>query len=379
METRRRRRGDRKRSSFGCSASARYSAGDWQRMLGPEPEQEVEPLVARRTHPPGGRSRRLETTGRRPCSTSSAAKSSPPCTRRRHHVRRRASARPGRASRRPIRACARRPCRDPPTPVVDTTNARSRDAVSCVGTSTGTSFEFRLTPSSKRWTSGLKPMRSIVVLERALGDDENGVGRRHEALELRCRRRRQARDDDRADLPDAEYGLEPVHGGARHHDHAVAGADASLAECERPDSGALRDLAELTVLDDPVASEEGQRAPLRIARERLHDVAGEVEAIGDLPAAVDERGAEGKLERRAGRARFHARGACRCEDLSRPSHYRPEWARAECESCDCAETSRSSRDRARRRTARAAKGAQGAGSHPPPRAPRCVWGSEGAC
>ena len=137
-------------------------------------------------------------------------------------------------------------------------------------------------------------------LERALGDDENGVGGRHESLELRRRRRRQARDDDRADLPGAEDGLEPVHGAARHHDDAVAGADASLAERDRPDRRALRDLAERAVLDDPVAAEEGQSAPLRVARKRLDDVAREVEAIGDLPAAVDERGAEGKLERRAG-------------------------------------------------------------------------------
>ena len=60
------------------------------------------------------------------------------------------------------------------------------------------------------------------------------------------------------------------------------------------------------VLDDAVLPEERQRAALRIARERLDDVAREVEAIGNLPAAVDERRSEGELERRAGQRRCRA-------------------------------------------------------------------------
>ena len=74
-----------------------------------------------------------------------------------------------------------------------------------------------------------------------------------------------------------------------------------------------------------------ERATFGIAGQRLDDVAREVEAVGDLPASVDERGTQGKLERRAGRL-VTPGGAFRCEDLSRLSHYRPESAGAECES-----------------------------------------------
>ena len=138
------------------------------------------------------------------------------------------------------------------------------------------------------------------VLERALGDDEDRVGRRHEALELRGRRRRCRWHHDTADLPDAENRLEPVNGASGHHDHAVAGAHVLLAQDRCPHCGALGDLHERPVLDDPLVAEEGQRAPLRIQRERLDDVTREVEPIGDLPAAVEKGGAQRKLERRAG-------------------------------------------------------------------------------
>ncbi len=52
--------------------------------------------------------------------------------------------------------------RGPAAPEVDTMKARSREAVSCVGTSTGTSFEFRRTPSVKSWMSGVKPIFPMV-------------------------------------------------------------------------------------------------------------------------------------------------------------------------------------------------------------------------
>ena len=54
------------------------------------------------------------------------------------------------------------------------------------------------------------------------------------------------------------------------------------------------------MLDHAFLAERRQRAALRVARERLDDVAREVEAVRDLPAAVDEGGAEGELERRQG-------------------------------------------------------------------------------
>ena len=85
-----------------------------------------------------------------------------------------------------------------------------------------------------------------------------------------------------------------------HDDDAVAGADLALAEAVAqtvaPSAISMNERCSMM----PVAREERQRAALGIARERLDDVAREVEAIGDLPAAVDERRAEGKLERRAG-------------------------------------------------------------------------------
>ena len=139
------------------------------------------------------------------------------------------------------------------------------------------------------------------LLERALGDDEDGVRRRHEAFELRRRRRRRARDDDSTHLPDPEDRLEPVHGAAREHDDAIAGADLALAEGRGPDGRAFGDLEERAVLDDALAREERECAALRIARERLDDVAGEVETIRDLPATVDERRAQGELQGRAGK------------------------------------------------------------------------------
>ena len=161
VETSRRSRGERKRSSFGCSASARYSAGDWQRMLGPSRKS---------------RSRRSSASNC-PCwRTTSAPRDQGPTTV--FHI---VSAAAGSevhqtASPRPTssqcsawtRVAKTEPCvcatsfRVPPTPPVEAMNARSREAVSAVGTFSGTSFELRRSPSSKRWTSGEKPMRSIV-------------------------------------------------------------------------------------------------------------------------------------------------------------------------------------------------------------------------
>ena len=172
--------------------------------------------------------------------------------------------------------------------------------MSCVGTSTGTSFELRFAPSSKRWTSGVKPIRSIVC-----SSERSATTRTASVF-----------DTTRSSCDDVVVGK---HGTTtpptfqvprmassqstvlpRDHDHAIAGADASLAQSERPDRRTFGDLAERAVLDDPLAREERQRTALGIARECLDDVAREVEAIGDLPAAVDERRSQRKLERRAG-------------------------------------------------------------------------------
>jgi hypothetical protein len=47
-------------------------------------------------------------------------------------------------------------------------------------------------------------------------------------------------------------------------------------------------LLERPVLDDPVRPDERERSTLRIRSQYLDDVAGEVEAIGDAPAALDQ-------------------------------------------------------------------------------------------
>jgi hypothetical protein len=54
------------------------------------------------------------------------------------------------------------------------------------------------------------------------------------------------------------------------------------------------------VLDDPFLAERRQRTALGVARERLDDVAREVEAIRNLPATVHEGRTQGELERRHG-------------------------------------------------------------------------------
>ena len=161
MATRRRKRGERNRSSLGCSARTRYSAGDWQRMLGPSRKR---------------RSSR-SSASKSPCwRTVSAPRDHGPMTvfhivsgEVESVVHQTASPRPTSSQCSAwSRVANTEPCvwatslRVPPTPLVGTTNARSRAAVSCVGTSVGTSFELRLTPSSKRWNSCVKPIRSIV-------------------------------------------------------------------------------------------------------------------------------------------------------------------------------------------------------------------------
>ena len=137
-------------------------------------------------------------------------------------------------------------------------------------------------------------------LERALGDHECSVGGRDLALEHGCGDARHARHDHRARLHHAEHDLEPVHRIAGNDDHSVAGRDAVLTERRRPQRGAVGDLEEVPVLDHAFLPERRERAALRVARQRLDDVAREVEAVGNLPAAVDESRSQGELERRQG-------------------------------------------------------------------------------
>jgi hypothetical protein len=54
------------------------------------------------------------------------------------------------------------------------------------------------------------------------------------------------------------------------------------------------------VLDHALATERRERASLGIAAERLDHVSREVEAVGNLPAAVDESRPERDFERREG-------------------------------------------------------------------------------
>ena len=179
--------------------------------------------------------------------------------------------------------------------------ARSREAVSCVA-ATGMSFELRF--STRAVVEEVDVGREAHLLdrrlERALGDDERRVGRRDHALEHRGGDARHARHDDGARLHRPEHDLEPVDGVAGNDDDAVARRDAVLAERRRPDGGAVGDLEEAPVLDHAFLPERRERAALRVARQRLDDVAGEVEAVGNLPAAVDEGRSEGELERRQG-------------------------------------------------------------------------------
>ena len=190
--------------------------------------------------------------------------------------------------------------REPPTPLVETMNARSREAESCEGTSAGTSFEFRFVPSSKRWTSGLKPMRSIVC------SSERSATTRTASVD----------DTSRSSCDGVVVGAHGTTTPPIFHVPRTASSQSTvlpaitMTRSPEPTLRSRRAAAqrvapseishERAVLDDAFAREERQRAALGIARKRLDDVAGEVEAIGDLPATVDERRAQGELERRAG-------------------------------------------------------------------------------
>ena len=94
-----------------------------------------------------------------------------------------------------------------------------------------------------------------------------------------------------------EHDLEPVDGATRDDDDAIARADALLAQRRSPTAAPSASSHEGAGLDDAVGAEERQGAAPGVACERLDDVLREVEAVGDLPAAVDERGAQGELER----------------------------------------------------------------------------------
>ena len=217
-------------------------------------------------------------------------------------------------------------------------------------------------------------------LEGVLRDHQRRVRRRHDALEPRRGHQRRAWHDDGSRLHDSENGLEPVDGAVRNDDDAVADADAALAKCGRPDGCALGDLQERSGLDHAVLGEDRERAPLRIPCECLDDVAREVEPVGNLPAAVDERRPKRELQRRAGqlvRARPAFADANAFHDQTIID---PKWSEAEPESRDCGESGGArSRRRARARTARPPAAAREDGIRLLPRAPQCVCGSVDAC
>ena len=190
--------------------------------------------------------------------------------------------------------------RVPPTPLVETTNARSREAVSWVGTSTGRPWNSAWLRRRRDGAPARNPMRSIVG-----SNDRSAMTRTASVF-----------DTTRSSSDDVVVGahgrrlrrsstcrgrLRASRRCSKRPRPTIAGAYPALAESDRPHRRTLRDLAEQAVLDDPLVAEEGERATLGIARQRLDDVAREVEAVGDLPAPVDERRTQGKLERRAGR------------------------------------------------------------------------------
>jgi hypothetical protein len=112
--------------------------------------------------------------------------------------------------------------REPPTPLVEMMNARSRDA-GVVRRRLGTSFELRFWPWLVQVDVGREAHLRRSSLERVLADDEGGVGRRHDALQHGRGDGRHARDDDGSGLQCSEDDLEPVDGRPADHEHAISG------------------------------------------------------------------------------------------------------------------------------------------------------------
>ena len=259
------------------------------------------------------RSRRSSTSNAPSCRTTSAPRDHGPSDRVPHRQRR------GGVGRAPDGVAAPDvepvlgldPCREDGA-------VRVRDVLACPADSRRRGDEREITGRRvvrRRVGNVLRiPLRTLLVemdvgreshlhdrrLERASTDDQGGVGRRDDALERRGSDRRHARHHDGADLHRPEDDLEPVDRRPGDDEHAIAGADARLTQRRRPDGRAVRDLEEVPVLDDPFPAERRQRTALGVARERLDDVAREVEAVRDLPATVHEGGPEGELERRHG-------------------------------------------------------------------------------
>ncbi len=97
----------------------------------------------------------------------------------------------------------------------------------------------------------------------------------------------------RADLDAGQHDLDPRELARHEHEHAVARAHSALPELFCPAGGALRELVERARFDDTLGSEPHEGSPLRILGQDLDHVPGEVEPIGDLPAA----GFEGRMQR----------------------------------------------------------------------------------
>jgi hypothetical protein len=82
----------------------------------------------------------------------------------------------------------------------------------------------------------------------------------------------------------------------RDEEDPVLRLDAELGKGLPPYRGSFGELEERPRLDDPVVADERQGLALRVGRERLDDVAREVEAIRDRPAVARERGTESELQ-----------------------------------------------------------------------------------
>ncbi len=214
-------------------------------------------------------------------------------------------------------------------------------------------------------------------VRRAVGDDERCTGRGYECLEGLRRAARRAGDCHDAGLDAAEDDLEPRCAAAEQDEHAVARPDVALAQERCPGRSTLGQLEERARLDDAVAPRVHQRAALRVLGERLDDVACEVEAVGDLPAVLDEGRHRRELERRARLGDLRATPTD-AKPFHGNAHYRPVSA-AEAGSCSPRSPRLSRYGPARPRTARPRAAARGAGSLPPARARRCASAWAGGC
>ena len=270
--------------------------------------------------------------------------------------------------------------RTPPTPLVATTNARSREPLSCEGTSVGTSFELRFAPSSKRYASVLKPIRSIVC------PSERSATTRTASVE----------DTMRSSCDDVVVGAHGTTTAPTFHAPSTASSHSTVVPAItmtrspaptrrsriacRPDGGALGDLEEGAMLDDPVRPEVRQRATLGVAGERLDHVAGEVEAVGNLPAAVDMRLAQGELQRRAGQLVSAPTASADTKTFHGLTIIDPKRRLLNPNPVIVAEAAlRATRDRARARRAGPTRDARAAGIPLPPRARRSACGPADAC